>query len=74
LNSFHSLKVARTAMVLPLLVISVLGLGIRGGLCSVKQIPQLGFILVYNTKKCVTLQSLYQHIERREYGTGYRFL
>ena len=59
LNSFHSVKVARTAMVLPLLVISVLGLGIGDGLCSVIQKPQLGYILVFNTKKCDTLRVLY---------------
>ena len=35
LNSFHSLRVALTAMVLPLFVISVLGLGIEAWLCSV---------------------------------------
>jgi hypothetical protein len=56
LNSFHSLKVARTAMVLPLLVISVLGRGIEARLCSVIQTTQLGFVLVYNTTICVTLQ------------------
>jgi hypothetical protein len=61
-------------MVLPLLVISLLGLGIERGLCSVKQIPQLGFILVYNTTICVTLQVLYQHFERREYGLRNRTL
>jgi hypothetical protein len=74
LNSFHSVKVARTAMVLPLLVISVFGLGIEARLCSVIQTTQLGFVLVFNTTICVTLRVLYQHIERREYGTGYRFL
>ena len=72
LNSFHSLKVALTAMVLPLFVISVLGLGIEARLCSVKQTTQLGFVLVFNTKKCVTLQSLYQHIERLQDGIRYR--
>jgi hypothetical protein len=66
--------VARTAMILPLLVISLFGLGIGDELCSVKQIPQLGFILVYNTKKCVTLQSLYQHFERLQHGIRYTFL
>jgi len=53
---------------------SDLGLGIGDGLCSVKQIPQLGFILVFNTTFCVTLRLLYQHIERREHGTRHRFL
>jgi hypothetical protein len=74
LNSFHSLKVARTAMVLPLLVISVLGRGIEARLCSVIQTTQLGFVLVYNTTICVTLRVLYQHIERLQHGNRYRTL
>jgi len=68
LNSFHSLKVARTAMVLPLLVISVLGLGIERRLCSVKQIPQLGFVLVLNIIICVTLRTLTNHFKGLQYG------
>ena len=74
LNSFHSLKVALTAMVLPLLVISVLGLGIGDGLCSVIQTTQLGFVLVLNIIICVTLRTLHQHIERLQHGYEYRVL
>ena len=62
LNMFHSLRVALTAIVLPLFVISDLGLGIERGLCSVIQTTQLGFVLVFNTTICVTLRVLYQHI------------
>ena len=74
LNSFHSVKVARTAMVLPLLVISVLGRGIERRLCSVIQTTQLGYVLVFNTKKCDTLRVLYQHFERLQHGIQYRVL
>ena len=68
LNSFHSLKVARTAIVLPLLVISVFGLGIERRLCSVKQIPQLGFVLVLNIIICVTLRTLTNHFKGLQYA------